>query len=59
VERVNSRLDVSFGFEQRRIRGSTRMTLFSVLSFAVMDAIAVGCIKENRQKQMRSLIRAA
>jgi hypothetical protein len=59
VERVNSRLDVSFGFEQRRVRGSTRMTLFSVLSFAVMDAIAVGCIKENRQKQMRSLVRAA
>jgi hypothetical protein len=59
VERVNSRLDVSFGFELRRVRGSMRMTLFSVLSFAVMDAIAVGCIKENRRKQMRSLVRAA
>jgi hypothetical protein len=59
VERVNSRLDVSFGFEQRRIRGSTRMTLFSVLSFAVMDAVALGCIKENRHERMRSLVRAA
>jgi hypothetical protein len=59
VERVNSRLDVSFGFEQRRVRGTARMTLFSVLSFAVMDAIAVGCIRENRPEQMRSLVLAA
>jgi hypothetical protein len=59
VERVNSRLDVSFGFEQRRLRGKERMNLFSVLAFSIMNAIAVGCIKEGKPERMRSLVRAA
>jgi hypothetical protein len=59
VERVNSRLDVSFGFEQRRIRGKTRMELLCALSFAIMNAVAVGRIKEKKPELMRSLVRAA
>jgi hypothetical protein len=59
VERVNSRLDISFGFEQRRIRGKARMEMLSALSFAIMNAIAVGRIKGQRPELMRSLVRAA
>jgi hypothetical protein len=59
VERVNSRLDVSFGFEIRRVRGKDKMELFATIAFAVMNALAVGSIKENRPERMRSLIRAS
>jgi len=59
VERVNSRLDVSFGFEIRRVRGKPKMELFSALAFAVMNALAVGCIKTGKLDRMRSLIKIA
>jgi hypothetical protein len=59
VERVNSRLDVSFGFEARRVRGKRKMDLLATLAFVVMDALAVCSIKEGRPKLIRSLIRAA
>jgi transposase len=59
VERVNSRLDVSFGFEERRVRGKKKMNLMTALAFAVMDALAVSSIKENKPERMRSLVRAA
>jgi len=59
VERVNSRLDVSFGFEARRIRGMKKMRLMSVLAFSVMNALAVGSVKGKRPELMRSLVRAA
>ena len=59
VERVNSRLDVSFGFETRRIRGMKKMDLLTALAFAIMDTLAVGSILEDRPKRMRSLVRAA
>ncbi len=56
VERVNSRLDVSFGFERHFIRGMKKMNLRVGLAMLVMNALAVGHIKEKRQKQMRSLV---
>lgn len=59
VERVNSRLDVSFGFEIRRVRGMKKMTLMSALCFAVMDALAVSSIRMKKPELMRSLVRAA
>jgi len=59
VERVFSRLDVSFGFEVRRCRGIKKMGLMSVLAFCVMDTLAVSCIRENKHELMRSLVRAA
>jgi len=72
VERVNSRLDVSFGlvlrskallrraaFEQHFIRGQQKMELRCGLALIVMLAMAVGGIKEKHKEQIRSLVRAA
>jgi hypothetical protein len=57
VERVNSRLDVSFGFEKHMIRGLTKMSTRCTL--ALMLAMAVGRIKANQSDAMRSLLKAA
>lgn len=56
VERVNSRLDVSFGFERHFIRGMKKMNLRVSLAMLVMNALAVGHIKEKCRKQIRSLV---
>jgi len=57
VERVNSRIDVSFGFEKHFIRGQKKMEIRVGLALCVMLAMAVGRIKEQRQELMRSLVR--
>src|SRR5690625_3000378 len=54
VERVNSRLDVSFGFENHTIRGLQKMKVKCGLALAVMLAMAIGHIKENRLDKIRS-----
>jgi hypothetical protein len=59
VERVNSKLDVSFGFEIRRVRGQEKMRLYAALTFAVMDALAVWRMEQNKPDLMRSLVAAA
>lgn len=59
VERVNSRLDVSFGFEKHYIRGLKKMRLRVGLALAVMLAMALGRIKENQMEKLRSLVKAA
>jgi hypothetical protein len=59
VERVNSRLDVSFGFEQHFIRGLGKMRLRVSLAMLVMLAMATGHIKAGQLEKMRSLIQAA
>jgi hypothetical protein len=56
VERVNSRLDVSFGFELHTIRGMAKMKLRCGLALCVMLAMALGRIKENQAEKMRSLV---
>lgn len=56
VERVNSRLDVSFGFENHFIRGLKKMRLRVGLALCVMLALALGRVKENQANQMRSLV---
>ena len=56
VERVNSRLDVSFGFERHTIRGIAKMRCRTGLALAVMLAMALGAIRENRRDRMRSLV---
>ena len=58
VERVNSRFDVSFGFEKHFIRGQKKMELRAGLALCVMLAMAVGRIKEQRQELMRSLVKS-
>ncbi len=58
VERVNSRLDVSFGFEQHTIRGMAKMKARVGIAMIVMLAMALGHIKEKRREMMRSLVRS-
>jgi transposase len=59
VERVNSRLDVSFGFERHFIRGQKKMDMQCSLALCVMLAMAVGRVKEKRPDLMRSLVQSA
>ena len=59
VERVNSRLDVSFGFEHHFIRGQKKMQLRVSLALTVMLTMALGRVREKRKELMRSLVKAA
>jgi len=59
VERVFSRLDVSFGFETRRVRGAEKMELIGLLAFMIMNAIAVGRYRQKKPDMARSLVKAA
>ncbi|QQK80439.1 transposase [Salicibibacter cibi] len=56
VERVNSRLDVSFGFEQHTTRGQKKMKMKTRLALCTMLAMALGHIQEGRPEKMRSLV---
>ena len=58
VERVNSRFDVSFGFEKHFIRGQKKMEVRVGLALCVMLAMAVGRIKEQQTELMRSLVKS-
>jgi hypothetical protein len=57
LERINNRLDHSFGFEQHFIRGKAKMQTRVGLALAVMMAMALGHVKAGRRDQMRSLVR--
>lgn len=59
VERVNSRIDLSFGFEHHFIRGKAKMTLRVGLALLVMLSMALARIKRDQEKDMRSLIKQA
>lgn len=59
VERVNSRLDQSFGFENHYIRGLAKMRLRCTLALSVMLAMALGRIREKEGQHLRSLVQAA
>ena len=56
VERVNSRLDVSFGFERHYIRGLKKMRLQVSLAMIVMLSMALGSIEGGREENIRSLV---
>jgi hypothetical protein len=56
VERVNSRLDVSFGFERHFIRGMVKMRVRVGMALVVMLAMALGSIELGEQYRMRSLV---
>jgi hypothetical protein len=57
LERINSRIDHSFGFEEHFIRGKSQMTARIGLALAVMMALALGHVVEGREEQMRSLVK--
>lgn len=59
VERVNSRLDESFGFEKHYIRGTNKMEVRCGLALCVMLAMAFGRIKEQQYDKFRSLVKSA
>jgi hypothetical protein len=59
VERVNSRMDVSYGFERHFIRGLAKMKLRMGLAMVVMLSMALGRIKEKQREDMCSLVKAA
>ena len=59
IERVNSRLDVSFGFERHYIRGMKKMNLRCSLALCIMSSIALGRARQNRPDLMNSLVRIA
>ncbi len=57
VERVNSRLDVSYGFERHTIRGQKKMKLRVSISLLIMLTVAYGHIKNENPELMQSLVR--
>jgi len=59
VERVNSRIDVSFGFERHYIRGLKKMKLRCGLALSVMLAMAVGRVRQKHPELIRSLVKTA
>ena len=58
LERINNRIDHSFGFEKHFIRGKAKMQTRVGLALAVMMAMALGHVRAGRTDQMRSLIRS-
>jgi len=59
VERVNSRIDLSFGFEHHFVRGKAKMILRVGLALIVMLSMALARIKRDQMEDMRSLIKQA
>jgi hypothetical protein len=59
VERVNGRLDESFGFEKHFIRGRKKMKLRCGLALIVMLGMAYGRMKEKQPDKLRSLVQPA
>lgn len=59
VERVNSRLDVSLGFENHTIRGKSKMKMRCSLAMIIILTMALGRIRQDRPDLMRSTVRSA
>lgn len=59
VERVNSRLDVSLGFENHTIRGKGKMTMRCSIALTLMLTMALGRIRQKNPELMRSMVRCA
>ena len=56
LERINARLDGSFGFENHFVRGRAKMQTRIGLAVAVMMALALGAVRAGRPERMRSLV---
>jgi len=59
LERINNRIDNSFGFEKHYIRGKAKMHTRVGLAISVMMAMALGHARASRIGQSRSLVRPA
>lgn len=58
VERVNSRIDGFFGFENHNIRGQQKMKIRCGLALCIMLAMALGRIRQKKPELGRSMIAA-
>lgn len=58
VERVNSRIDKMFGFENHTIRGLKKMSFRITFSFIIMLSFAVGMAARNRDSEIRRFLSA-
>ena len=56
VERVNSRIDGSFGFERHTIRGLKKMRFRVGLALTVMLALALSAVRAGHHERIRSLV---
>lgn len=56
VERVNSRIDMAYGFEHHYIRGLKKMEMRCGLALCVMLAISIGRLKQAHPELMRSKV---
>ncbi len=56
VERLNSRIDGSFGFERHTIRGLKKMRFRVGLALVVMLALALSAVRAGHHGRIRSLI---
>jgi len=59
VERVNSRIDTMFGFENHTIRGQEKMTLRMTLALLVMSSFAVGKVRSKQSPDLRRFVTAS
>lgn len=59
VERVNSRFDGSFGFENHTIRGLKKMRLRLSMALITMLSMALGRVRQKKPELMRSLVKSA
>lgn len=59
VERVNSRIDIAYGFDKHTIRGQQKMKIRLGLAFCVMLSTALGRVRQNQLDRFRSLVKAA
>jgi transposase len=59
VERVNSRMDESFGFEKHFIRGINKMKVRCGLALIVMLGMAYGRLRQKQYERIRSLVTSA
>jgi hypothetical protein len=59
VERVNSRIDRMFGFEEHTIRGLEKMGTRVTIAFIVMLSYALSKVRQNKEQEMRSFLRSA
>ena len=57
IERVFSRLDVSYGFEHHYVRGMKKMMLKTTMASVVMLSMALGSLRCGQHYRMRSLVK--
>jgi hypothetical protein len=59
VERVNARIDQTYGFERHFIRGKKKVRLRLGLALLTMPGTAVAWVEMKKPRNMRSLVKAA